>query len=136
MKLKCFRNSLKKLCKFFQIPSLSFQDIDESIWKESIRASIGAFNIAKRRILNFSVRKNLVLERDAKFPWKTAIVFYPNRVTATRFQRTSRRKSPRLLNETRAQEGQGNFLQRNSSWGRGIPRMAARATRQTRGKNL
>lgn len=66
------------------------------------------------------------------------IVFYPNRVTATRFQQTSRRKSPWLLNETGIRRGgklpRGLQREPHSSWGRGIPRMAARATRQTREK--
>lgn len=48
------------------------------------------------------------------------IAFYPNRVTATRFQRTSRRKSPWLLNETGIRRGgklpRGLQREPHSSW--------------------
>lgn len=64
------------------------------------------------------------------------IAFYPNRVTATRFQRFGRVGENLSVAIERNGGRGGNFLQRepHSSWGRGIPRMAARATRQTREK--
>lgn len=109
--LKCFTNRSKTL----QIRRTScLFETNQYKKKRSIRTSIGTFNITNRGILNFSKKESRPWERDAaadpvNFPWKTVIAFYPNRVTATRFQRTSRRKSPRLLNETGAAGEGGNF---------------------------
>lgn len=136
MKLKRFIDSLKDFVNSsaIQIPSLSRQR----------RINIKRIDQSIDRPIQYCEKKNIKLLskkeslRDANFPWKTVIAFYPNRVTATRFQRTSRRKSPWLLNETGIRRGgklpRGLQREPHSSWGRGIPRMAARATRQTREK--